>query len=246
MDMTALMLMAALMGLGALLYTSVGHAGASAYLAIMALFAVEPEVMRPTALVLNIVVAGFATWRFVRAGQFNGRLLIPFVVGAVPAAFIAGQLQVPAGVYRPIVAAILLLAAFRLLWPREITALRAPRPPRLWIALLSGAAIGALSGLTGTGGGIFLSPLILLLGWEGARRTSGVSAGFILCVSIAGLLGSLSGVGRLPSELPLLIGAVVFGAVVGTHVGIARLPPRRLLQALGAVLVVASAKLAFT
>jgi uncharacterized protein len=246
MDLTALILMAMLMGLGALLYTSVGHAGASAYLAIMAIFAVEPEVMRPTALVLNIVVASFATWRFVRAGQFNGRLLVPFVVGAVPAAFIAGQLELPGEVYRPVVAAILLLAAIRLLWPRPITALQDPRPPRLWVALLSGAAIGTLSGLTGTGGGIFLSPLILLLGWEGARRTSGVSAGFILCVSIAGLLGSLSGVGRLPPELPFLVGAVVLGAVVGTHVGIARLPPKGLLRALGAVLIVASAKLALS
>jgi uncharacterized membrane protein YfcA len=246
MDMTTLILMAMLMGLGAMLYTSVGHAGASAYLAIMAIFAVEPEVMRPTALVLNIVVASLATYRFVRAGQFNGRLLIPFVVGAVPAAFIAGQLNLPGEIYRPVVAAVLLLAAVRLLWPRDIKALQNPQPPRLWIALLSGAAIGTLSGLTGTGGGIFLSPLILFLGWEGARKTSGVSAAFILCVSISGLLGNLSSVGRLPPELPVFIVAVVLGALVGTRVGIARLAPGRLLQALGVVLVIASAKLAFS
>jgi hypothetical protein len=246
MDLTALIFMALLMGLGAMLYTSVGHAGASAYLAIMAIFAVEPEVMRPTALVLNIVVASLATYRFVRAGQFNGRLLIPFVVGAVPAAFIAGQLQLPGDVYRPAVAAVLLIAAVRLLWPRDIKALQNPQPPRLWIALASGAAIGTLSGLTGTGGGIFLSPLILFLGWEGARKTSGVSAAFILCVSISGLLGNLSSVGRLPPELPVFIGAVILGALVGTRVGVARLEPRRLLQALGVVLVIASAKLALS
>lgn len=246
MDLTTLILMASLMGLGAMLYTSVGHAGASAYLAIMAIFAVEPEVMRPTALVLNIVVASFATWRFVRAGQFNGRLLIPFVLGAVPAAFIAGQATLPGDLYRPIVATVLLLAAIRLLWPRDIKALHDPRPPRLWIALLSGAAIGTLSGLTGTGGGIFLSPLILFLGWEGPRRTSGVSAAFILCVSISGLLGNLSSVGRLPAELLLFIAAVMLGALVGTRVGIARLAPKRLLQALGVVLVIASAKLALS
>jgi len=237
---------AVLMALGAMLYTSVGHAGASAYLAIMALFSVAPETMRPTALVLNILVASFTTYRFVRAGQFNGRLLVPFVVGAIPAAFLAGRSQLPGELYKPVVAAVLLAAAVRLLWPQPPKALAEPRPPQPWIAVLAGAAIGALSGLTGTGGGIFLSPLILLLGWEGARKTSGVSAAFILCVSISGLLGNLSSVGALPPELPFFLVAVAIGAAIGTQLGVSKLRPRRLLQALGVVLVIASAKIAFT
>lgn len=246
MDIQTVAMIAALMALGAMLYTSVGHAGASAYLAIMALFAVAPETMRPTALVLNVIVAGFATWRFVSAGQFSARLLIPFVVGAIPAAFLAGRLQLPGDIYRPVVAAVLLIAAVRLLWPRPIKEAHELKPPHVLVAVGAGAAIGALSGLTGTGGGIFLSPLILLMAWEGPRKTSGVSAAFILCVSISGLLGNLSSVGRLPAELPIFIVAVMIGAIVGTRVGISRLEPKRLMQALGVVLVIASAKLALS
>ncbi len=233
------------MGLGAMLYTSVGHAGASAYLAIMALFAVAPETMRPTALVLNIIVASLATWRFARAGQVNLRLLAPFVLGAIPTAFLAGQIHLPGEVYRPIVAAILFLAAIRLFWPVPVKALMDTAPPHPVIAIAAGAAIGTLSGLTGTGGGIFLSPLILFMAWENPKKTSGVSSAFILCVSVSGLVGSLSSVGRLPPELPAFIVAVLLGALVGTQVGISHLAPRRLLQALGIVLLIASAKLAF-
>lgn len=246
MDPITIASIAVLMALGAMLYTSIGHAGASAYLAIMALFSVAPETMRPTALVLNILVASFTTYRFLRAGQFNGRLLVPFVIGAIPAAFLAGRAQPPGEFYKPVVAAVLFVAAVRLLWPRPMKALTEPRPPRAWIATLAGAGIGALSGLTGTGGGIFLSPLILLLGWEGVRKTSGVSAAFILCVSISGLVGNLSGVGKLPPELPFFVVAVAIGALIGTRLGVSKLEPTRLLQALGVVLVIAAAKIALT
>ncbi|GGB30695.1 sulfite exporter TauE/SafE family protein [Sphingobium yanoikuyae] len=245
MDASTVLLLALLMMAGAALYTSVGHAGASAYLAIMALFSLPAETMRPTALILNILVASFTTWRFVRAGQFNARLLLPFVIGAIPAAYLAGQVHLPGYIYRPIVAAVLLLAAIRLLWPSKHEAPE-PVPPRHGIAILSGAGIGALSGLTGTGGGIFLSPLVLLLGWETPRRTSGLSAAFILCVSIAGLLDNLTSVGRLPRELPIFVVAVFLGALIGTRLGVSKLDSRRLLQALGAVLLIAAGKLALT
>lgn len=246
MDATTIILMALLMGLGAAVYTSVGHAGASAYLAIMALFAVPAATMRPTALVLNILVASFTAFRFIRADQFNLRLLIPFVAGAVPAAFLAGGVQVPGEIYRPLLAAVLLVAAGRLLWPAALAAQSAPKPPQPWIAALCGAGIGTLSALTGTGGGIFLSPLILFFGWEGPRRTAGVSAAFILCVSIAGLAGNLSSVGRLPAELPYFVGAVAVGALIGTRLGISKLEPRHLMQMLGVVLIIAAGKLALT
>jgi uncharacterized membrane protein YfcA len=109
-----------------------------------------------------------------------------------------------------------------------------------------GTVIGLISGLTGTGGGIFLSPLVLFMGWEGARKTSGVAAAFILVVSLSGLAGALSSVGKLPAELPVYVVAVVLGALAGTQLGIARLPPRRILQALGVVLTIAAGKLILT
>ena len=246
MDPVTVALMAGLMMLAAMLYTSVGHAGASAYLAIMALFAVAPETMRPTALVLNVLVASFTTWRFVRAGQFNGRLMAAFVLGAVPAAFVAGRFTLPDDVYKPLIALVLLLAAVRMIWPTDLSRAKEPRPPHLLIAVGVGALIGVLSGLTGTGGGIFLSPVILLMGWEATRRTSGISAGFILCVSMAGLAGNLTSIGRLPAELPWFIAAVAVGAVIGTRFGVSKLDPGRLRQALGIVLVIASAKIALT
>lgn len=246
MDPVTIALIAGLMMLAAMLYTSVGHAGASGYLAIMALFAVAPETMRPTALVLNVLVAGFTTWRFVRAGQFNGKLMAAFVLGAVPAAFVAGRFSLPDDVYKPLIADMLLLAAVRMIWPTDLSKAEQPKPPHLLIAVGVGALIGVLSGLTGTGGGIFLSPIILIMGWEVTRKTSGISAGFILCVSIAGLAGNLSSVGRLPGELPWFIAAVAIGAVIGTRFGVSKLEPGRLRQALGFVLIIASAKIALT
>ena len=246
MDTQTLILVAALMGLAAALYTSVGHAGASGYLAIMALFSVAPATMRPTALVLNIIVASFTTFRFARAEQINWRLLAFFVLGAIPAAFVAGGITLPGSLYRPMVGIVLWVAAIRLLWPRPLASLDAPKPPPAWVAVLVGAAVGTLSGLTGTGGGIFLSPLILLFGWDQVRKTSGISAGFILCVSISGLAGNLGSVGSLPPELPWFVAAVVAGALIGTQLGLKRLPTGRLVQALGLVLILAGAKLVLT
>lgn len=243
MDSGTLILICALMAMAAALYTSVGHAGASGYLAIMALFSVAPETMRPTALVLNIIVASLATFRFARAHQINWRMLAYFVLGAVPAAFLAGGISIPGDYYRPLVGVILWIAAARLLWPREIASLDEPEAPNIIVMILAGAAIGTLSGLTGTGGGIFLSPLILFFGWEAVRKTSGVAAGFILCVSIASLAGNLKSVGGLPAELPYFIGAVIIGAAAGTQMGLSRLPTNRLLQALGCVLIIAGGKL---
>ena len=246
MDTTTIVTIALLIGLAAALYTSVGHAGASAYLAIMALFAVPAATMKPTALVLNIIVASIATFRFVRAGQFNGPLLLPFVAGAIPAAFIAGRMSIPGDYYRPLVGLVLWIAAARFLWPKELARLKTPEPPAWPIATATGGAIGFLSGLTGTGGGIFLSPLILFFGWEAVRKTSGVAAAFILCVSISGLAGNISSVGSLPDALPWFAAAAITGSIVGTRLGVAALPVPRLLQALGLVLIVAGAKLIFT
>ncbi len=245
MDANNLILIAALMAVAAALYSSVGHGGASAYLAIMALFSVAPETMRPTALALNLVVAGLGAFSFARRGQTNWRLLAAFAVTAAPAAYLGGMVELPPHIYRPLVGTVLLAAAARLFWQPERLAARPVSRPPLAVTLPAGAGLGLLAGLTGTGGGIFLSPLIILFGWEEARKTSGVAAAFIFINSASGLLGNLSSVRALPPELPLLVGAVAIGAVAGTWAGLYRLPRERLLQALGLVLVIAGLKLVF-
>lgn len=231
------------MFLGAALYTSVGHAGASAYIALMALFGVAAPVMRPTALVLNILVASFTSFRFLKAGLFRWRTLWPVLIGAIPMAFLGGSIQLPGQYYRPLVGVVLLLAAARLLWPGEMKASTEPKDIPVGWGILSGLGIGLLSGLTGTGGGIFLSPLILFMGWSETRTASGVAAVFILCNSVAGLLGNVSAVQALPPNLPLYACAVLLGAIVGTTFGISRLATKGVLKALGLVLVVAGLKL---
>ena len=246
MDATTIATIAVLMGLAAALYSTVGHGGASAYLAIMALFAVAPETMRPTALALNLIVAGLGSWRYWWAGQTNLRLLMLFAATAVPAAFIGGGIKIEPEIYRPLVGVLIWVAALRLFWQPSQIAQQALRPVSAVIALPVGAFLGLLAGLTGTGGGIFLSPLIILFGWEDTRRTSGVVAGFILLNSIAGLAGNVASVGDLPAELPFFAGAVVLGAIAGTWLGVGRLPKPRLLQGLGLVLIIAGAKLIFT
>lgn len=239
---TADLLLAACMFLGAALYSSVGHAGASAYLALMALFGLSPAVMRPTALVLNILVAGLTSFRYVRAGLFRWRALWPFLIGAAPFAFLGGSFQVPGEIYRPLVGAVLWLSAARLLWPREIRAVTDPHDPPILTGVLIGTGIGFLSGLTGTGGGIFLSPLLLFLGWSNPKVASGVAAVFILVNSVAGLSGNLASVQSLPTNLPLFAASVLAGAVVGTTLGI-RFKAAVVVKALGLVLVVAGFKL---
>jgi len=235
-------LLAACMFVGAALYTSVGHGGASAYIALMALFGIAPAIMRPTALALNILVAAFTSWRFMRVGMFRWRVLWPFLLGAIPMAFIGGAIQLPSTYYRPIVGVVLLVGAVRLLWPEELRTNREPHDPPIWAGVLGGAGIGFLSGLTGTGGGIFLSPLLLFLGWSATKTASGIAAVFILCNSIAGLLGNVTIVKALPPDLPLYAAAVLLGAVIGTTLGI-RFATSMILKALGLVLVIAGAKL---
>jgi uncharacterized protein len=243
MDPGSVVLIAACMAVAAALYSSVGHGGASAYLAIMALFAVAPETMRPTALALNLVVAGIGAGRYWLRGQTNFRLLLAFAVTAMPAAFLGGSIHLPPEYYRPLVGALLIAAAIRLFWQPKRLAWRETAAPSLLVTLPVGAALGLLAGLTGTGGGIFLSPLIILFAWEQPRHTSGVAAGFIVLNSIAGLLGNIAAVRALPPEMPWWMLAVALGALLGTWLGVEKLPRDRLLQALGMVLLLAGTKL---
>lgn len=226
----------------ATLYSSVGHAGASAYIALMALFGIEAGVMRPTALALNVIVASLASYRFIKAGLFRWRALWPFLVTALPMAYVGGTIHLPSDIYRPLVGVVLWLSAARLLWPRPLKVEQESRDPPLHFALPAGAGIGLLAGLTGTGGGIFLSPLLLFMAWAPTRTASGVAAVFVLANSLSGLAGQWTTLGSLPAELPLFAAAALAGGLLGTTLGI-RLPQRAILTTLGVVLLVAGAKL---
>ena len=246
MDPSTVILLALLMAAAAALYASVGHGGASAYLGLMALFAVPLEVMWPTALALNLVAAGYSAVSYLRAGQFNPRLFLVFAVTAIPMAWLGGRVHLPPEAYRPLLGVVLWFAAARMLWRPVWSAARPVQPPSALVALPAGAGLGFLAGLTGTGGGIFLSPLILLFRWEEPRRTSGVAAVFIVVNSAAGLAGNLSVLPALPSALPVFVAAVAAGAVVGTWLGLHHLSRPWLLVVLGLVLLLAGAKLIFT
>jgi uncharacterized membrane protein YfcA len=243
-------LLLAVLFLGAaILYSSVGHAGASAYLAAMGLLGVAPDVARPTALALNIVVASFVTFRFWRRGYISWRALLPFVIGSVPLAFLGGSLPISGALYKQLVGAVLIVAAVQLFRTARRAAQKdtghaAPRVPAI-PAVAIGGGIGFLSGLTGTGGGIFLSPVVLIAGWAETRAASGLAAGFILANSISGLAGNVSRLAALPPALPLWIGAVVVGAAIGAEIGTRRAPTFRLREALSVVLVIAGLKLIF-
>ena len=236
--------MAALCGLvflGALVYSSGGHAGASAYLAAMALFSVAPPVMRPTALVMNMLVATIGTVRFSRAKAVPWPTVRALVLGSIPASFVGGMIQLPVQVYLPLLGAILLLAAIRL-WLPEASKHRRPPPPALAFTAI-GVGFGFLSGLTGIGGGIFLSPLLLLTGWEEPRRTGGAAAVFILVNSVLGFLGHASQAYQVPREAALLAAVAVGGGLIGSWLGANRLAPRALRRVHSVVLVISGVKL---
>lgn len=226
----------------AVVYSSVGHAGASGYLAAMALMGAPPDVMRPTALSLNILVATIATLKFSRAGSFSWRLFWPFAVVSVPFALLGGTLTLPISIYKRLVGIVLLYSAARLAWkpvPTDVPF----RPPGISLALGVGAAIGLLSGLTGVGGGVFLTPILLFMGWGDPKTTFGISAPFILVNSIAGLAGLLTQHAPLPGAMPIWAAAVIAGGWLGASFG-SRRPGQPLVQrVLAVVLVIAGIKL---
>lgn len=236
-----LWLLALAIALVATLYASVGHAGASGYIAVMSLLGLAPEEIRPLALTLNVLVASIATWQFHRAGWFRWRLFWPFALLAMPTAFLGGWLALPARVFTLLVGAVLLFSAWQL--AARAPGEREPVPPKIPVALATGAGLGLLSGLTGTGGGIFLTPLLILLGWARPAYAAAVSAPFILLNSAAGLAGTVLASGRLPeAALPLLVAAASGGAL-GSWLGSRRLAPQAIKRVLAAVLVIAGLKL---
>ncbi len=228
----------------AILYSSVGHGGASGYLAVMAFLAVSPAVTRPTALILNLFVASIGAFQFYRRGYFDWKVFLSFAVTSVPFAFLGGKIDLPFDVYRIVLGLVLLFAAFRLAWnfspEKEIAA------PKLWIALVVGAFIGLLSGLVGVGGGIFLTPVLLLMNWTEARTAAGISAMFILVNSAAGLLGNYQQVFQLQSNVIFWIIAAALGGIIGSTLGSRYFNTLVLRRVLAVVLVSAAVKLIFT
>lgn len=230
----------------ALVYASVGHGGASGYLAVMSLLGHDASAQRGTsALLLNVLVAGTAWLTFWRAGHGSFQLLWPFVVSSLPAAFLGGWLPVPAQAYRWLLAACLLVAAVRLCLPPMRDDAPTGAPP-LAVALPAGGAIGVVSGIVGVGGGIFLSPLMVLLRWATLKRTVAMSAAFIVMNSLAGLAGRwLAGRLHVGALLPMVITAVM-GGLVGARLGAHHVPPCGLRWLLALVLLIAASKLALT
>ncbi len=225
----------------AFLYSSVGHAGASGYIAAMTLFGLSATVIKPAALVLNILVALLATWQFWRAGHFSWKLFWPFAVSSVPFAFLGGYITLPTEVFRIIVGVVLLYSAARfLIQPREDNEPHAPTKP---VAITLGAGLGLLSGLTGVGGGIFLTPLMIFMRWARTKTASAISALFILANSISGLLGNVTSTKQLPFfALPLAVAAIVGGSV-GSYYGSRHFSPVVIKRLLGVVLVIAGLKM---
>jgi uncharacterized membrane protein YfcA len=228
----------------AVLYASVGHAGASAYLAAMSLVGITATVMRPTALVLNLFVASIVIIRFHRAGALPWRQLVPLAIGSVPAAFVGGVIHLPGELYRPLVALVLLVGAWRLATATTSAEAEATRPGVPFLpGIAAGAAIGLLAGLSGTGGGIFLTPLLVLAGWTRTRDAAGLSGAFILVNSISGIAGLMTGGITLPQALPAWIAAVVAGGLIGSWLGSRRFSILQLRRVLALVLVIAAVKL---
>lgn len=224
----------------AFLYSTVGHAGASGYIAAMTLFGLAPAAIKPAALVLNILAASVVTFQFRRAGHFRWSLFWPFALASVPCAYLGGRLDVPARPFKILVGLVLLASAARFLVDLSE---RPARAPSKTVSLGAGAGLGLLSGLTGTGGGIFLTPLLLLAGWAPTKEAAAVSAAFILANSIAGLAGLLSAGKAVPDFAWPLCAAALLGSAAGSYLGSNRFSVPLLRRLLAAVLVVAGLKL---
>lgn len=236
-------------GLVALLYASVGHAGATGYIAVMTLIGLAPEVVRPTALILNVLVATMATVQFVRAGHLRWNLLWPLAAASVPCALVGGMLRLPTHAFERLVGIVLAVSALKLLrdaWPTPTPAplpAAGAIPPTEPVLAALGGGIGLLSGLTGVGGGVFLTPVLLVLRAAPVKQVAAVTAPFILVNSLAGLAGGVIAGGTLPAVSPPVIAAAVLGGTVGSHLGAFRLPVRALQLLMAAVLALASVKL---
>lgn len=228
----------------AFLYASVGHGGASGYLALMALFSFTPETMKPTALLLNIFVSGIAFYHFYKAGFFNKKLFLSFALTSIPLAFVGGMINIDASIYKKILGVLLIFAILKMLnvFGKEITKVK---PIILCQGLIFGGIIGFFSGLIGIGGGIILTPLILLLHWGNMKEAAAVSALFIWVNSASGLIGQLSNGITIASQSFILVAIALIGGFLGSYYGSKKLNNKVLRYLLAFVLIIASIKLFF-
>jgi len=226
----------------AFLYASVGHGGASGYLALMALFSFAPQEMKPTALLLNLFVAAVSFYHYYIQGHFNKKLFLSFAITSIPMAFFGGMITVDASIYKKTLAVLLIFAILKMF---NIIGKESPilKNVKIWQGLLIGAIIGFFSGLIGIGGGIILSPIILLLHWGKMKEAAAVSALFIWVNSAAGLFGQLSSGVSLTSQSFVFVGFVLIGGFFGSYLGSRKFNNKHLRQLLAFVLIIASAKL---
>ena len=225
-------------------YASVGHGGASGYLALMALFSVTPELMKPTALLLNLFVAGIAFYYYYKEGYFNKKLFLYFAIASIPMSFLGGFIEVDAAIYKKVLAVFLIFAVLKMLhvFGKENIKIK---DIKLWQGLVVGGAIGFFSGLIGIGGGIILSPIIILLHWGKMKEAAAVSALFIWVNSASGLVGQISSGVNLSEQSFGLVAIALVGGFLGAYFGSKKINNQNLRYLLAVVLVLASVKLFF-
>lgn len=227
----------------AVLYSSVGHAGATGYLAVMAIAGMSPALMKPTALTLNIIVASIATFKYYKRGAFSWQLFLPLVLASFPFAYLGGRITLPPEYYKPLVGLFLLYAAWRALATSKTSPTYAIKPVSWPVLIACGAGLGFLSGLTGVGGGVFLSPLMLLMHWAPLRVISGIAAAFILVNSLSGMAGLLSKGILIAPGLPWWALTVLIGGFIGAEYGSGRFKPETIQRLLAITLLIAGIKL---
>jgi len=228
----------------AFLYASVGHGGASGYLALMAIYGIAPEVMKPTALLLNLFVSGSAFLQFYRGNHFLKYIFLPLAAASIPMSFVGGMLVIEDHIYKKILGALLLLPVIRLLFFKN-TDTSGLKKSNIYLSLLVGGCIGLLSGMIGIGGGIILSPVLLLLKWTDQKQTAAISALFIFVNSVAGLAGQFTKGIEFNNNMLLYVVVAFSGGMLGAYYGAAKFNQNVLKNVLGLVLFMAAFKLWF-
>jgi uncharacterized protein len=234
-----------LLFLVAFLYASVGHGGASGYLALMALFSITPEVMKPTALLLNLFVSLTSFIQFYRGGHFKWKIFLPLAIASVPFAFIGGLITIDASIYKKLLGFLLLIPIIRFLFFPNIPVNELKKSNNI-LSLVIGGAIGFLSGLIGIGGGIILSPILLLLKWTDQKQTAAISALFIFVNSLSGLIGQLTKGIHFSPDMYAYVGIAFTGGLCGAYFGSLKFNQNILKYVLAIVLMLAAYKLLFT
>ena len=234
-----------LLFLVAFLYSSVGHGGASGYLALMALFSIAPDVMKPTALLLNLFVSLTSFIQFYRGKHFKWKIFLPFAITSVPMAYAGGLITVDDNIYKKILGILLIIPIIRFLFFANIKVEELKRS-NIFLSLLIGAAIGFLSGLIGIGGGIILSPVLLLLKWTDLKQTAAISALFIFLNSLSGLAGQLTRGINFSPDMYTYVAVAFVGGICGAYYGSLKFKQNILRYMLAIVLIVAAYKLLFT